>query len=243
MSDFAVLDSAVLDIATIAYDVPWTIAEQARLLRQNLADVYLHTVFDNSGDPDRASEIEQICRESGTRYVRVGPPGSRHEHALNVAARDLGERGVPYCAFLDHDIFPRRPTRIVELTEAAGFFGLRQTHLPSGVSYLWPGLACFSRSWLGTRKLDFKGIRGAVPELDGDTGSMLGGLFDSADWDGLPHPGHSYQRIRDFDDDGVQSWGVELIGDWLHAMNTSDWKAVPDPEQRTRLVRDLIEAL
>jgi len=236
-------DFAALDVASIAYDVPWAVAAQVRLLRQNLGDLYLHTVFDNSGDPDRAAEIEQICRESSTRYVRVGPPGSRHEHALNVAARDLGERGLPYCAFLDHDIFPRRPTRVVELTEAAGFFGLRQLHTPSGSSYLWPGLACFSRAWLGDRKLDFKGIRGDVPELDGDTGSMLGGLFEPSDWDRMPQSEHSYQPIREDDENGVQSWGVELIGDWLHAMNVSDWKRVPDPEQRTQLLRELVDSL
>ncbi len=238
MSDFA-----VLDVATIAYDVPWAIAAQIRLLCENLTDSYLHTVFDNSGDPDRAAEIEQLSRESGTRYVRVGPPGSRHEHALNVAARDLGARGLPYCAFLDHDIFPRRPTRLVEPIEAAGFFGLPQRHAPSGSVYLWPGLACFSRAWLGARTLDFKGIRGATPEQDGDTGSMLGGLFEPSAWERMAPLEHAYQPIRDLDDDGVQSWGVELIGDWLHAMNTSDWKAVPDAEGRTRLVRALVDAL
>lgn len=233
----------VLDVASIAYDVPWAIAAQIRLLRQNLTDVHLHTVFDNSGDPDHAAEIEQICRESGSRYVRVGPPGSRHEHALNVAARDLGERGLPYRVFLDHDVFPRRPTRLAALAEPAGFFGVRQVHAPSGSSYLWPGLACFSRDWLGSRALDFKGIRGDVPERDGDTGSMLAGLFEPSDWDRMPHPEHSYQPIRERDENGVQSWGVELIGDWLHAMNTSDWKSVPDPEQRTQLVRELVDAL
>jgi hypothetical protein len=233
----------VLDIATIAYDVPWAIAAQIRLLRANLTDAHLLTVFDNSGDPDLAREIEQLALESCTRYVRVGPPGSRHEHALNVAARDLTARGLPYCAFLDHDVFPRRQTHLTGLIEVAGFYGLPQRHGPTDTTYLWPGLACFSRSWLGDRPLDFKGIRGEIQELDGDTGSMLGALFEPSEWSRMPRPEHAYQPIRDVDDDGVQSWGVELIGDWLHVMNASRWKSVRDPEGRARLVRDLIEAL
>ena len=233
----------VLDVATIAFGVPWAIEEQVRLLAAHLEDAYLLTVFDNSSDPECASELEQLCLETTTRYVRVDPPGSWHEHALNVAARDLDARGLPYCAFLDHDVFPQRPTRLVPLIDAGGFFGLPQRHHASGRRYLWPGLACFSRAWLGGRTLDFRGIRGAVPEENGDTGSMLNTLFDESDWELMPGVDHAYRPLRELDDAGVQSWAVELIGDWVHALNASGWKDVPDPEGRTRLVRELVAAL
>ena len=58
---------------------------------------------------------------------------------------------------------------------------------------------------------------------------MLGPLFEPSDWSRMPQPEHAYRPIRDLDDDGVQSWGVELIGAWLHLMNISGWKAIPTP--------------
>jgi hypothetical protein len=54
---------------------------------------------------------------------------------------------------------------------------------------------------------------------------------------------HGYRFIREPDDYGLQSSGVEIIGDWLHLTNGSHWMQVPDPEERDRLTAEMIAAL
>jgi hypothetical protein len=246
-------------IAVTAFNSPWTIREQLRLLRENLLDDHHVFVFDNS-DHDLKPEMAAICARSDATYMGGGTE-PEHPASLNRAAgcfRALdqpgwelfGETGdtVSHLMWLDHDVYLTAPLRLCPLIDQGGFLGIRQRHPATGVHYAWPGFLAVSRGWLNGRALNFDGIRGEEKRDDGDAGSMTWPIFDVADWSALPPVEHGYRQLREPDDVGLQSWAYEFFrfGDtpeWRHATNVSRWLAVPDPEERERLVREMVEAL
>jgi hypothetical protein len=167
-----------------------------------------------------------------------------HHEGLNVAAEQLLAGDAPYIGFLDHDVFPIRYTSLILKIKAAGFYGIGQRHPATGHLYLWPGFCFFSREWLAGRPLDFSGIRDGDKRNDGDTGSANWPLFQDEDWSRMYSISHGYEVIRRPDEYGLQSWGYERLGsDWIHFSNGSGWMAVPNPEERERLLFDLLADL
>lgn len=231
----------MLALATIAYNKPRAIEEQIRLFEKHLLDRHELIVIDNSDDPYRYM-VEHACRNR-VRYVRS--PSLKHEHheALDYAAKMLLASDATHIGFLDHDVFPSKPTQLLPLIEKAGFYGIGQRHMPTGFEYLWPGFCFFSRVWLAGRVPNFGGIRNGNKADDGDTGSNLHELFNESDWRKLHHAPHGYQELRPIDEHGLQSWGIEWFGDWVHLTNTSQWKDVPSPQERERLAFDVIAKL
>jgi hypothetical protein len=222
----------VLEIATIAFGRGWLIAEQVRLLRKYLEDPFVLLVVDNSDVGGGSPEVKGASE--GSDYVR---PPREHYLALNFAARTFRFRESRFFGFLDHDVFPTRPTRILPLLEEDGFVGMGQRIASTQELYPWPGLFFASSEWLAGRQLDF-GSRGF-----GDAGSGLASLFEESDWPKLHRLAHKPRAIREYDDVGFQSWGVEEIGDWLHLSNGSGWMTVPDPEGREAILRKIVADL
>lgn len=205
----------MLALATIAFRNPRLVEEQTRLLRKNLRDEYLFIVIENDH--------------------------RMHHEGLNEAAERFAKMDVPYFGFLDHDIFPIRPTTLIDKIEEAGFYGVGQRHPATGHLYLWPGFCFFSREWLAGRPLDFSGLRDGDRRNDGDTGSGLWPLFADEDWQKMYRVPHAHHALRRPDEYGLQSWGYETLGDWLHFTNASGWMSVPDPKGRERLLFDLLK--
>lgn len=232
----------MIALASIAFNRPRVVSEQIRLLKKNLKDPYALIVFDNSSQELAADEIEKVCAAGGVGYVSTGV--TMHHDALNYAGRFFTDKLMsdppPYIGFLDHDVFPVRETRLIPLIEEAGFYGIGQRHPATGHLYLWPGFCFFSRKWLAGRPLDFSGLRDGDKRNDGDTGSSLWPLFVDEDWKKMYRVEHSYQPIRKPDEYGLQSWGVERMGDWLHFSNASRWMRVPNPDERDRLLFELL---
>ena len=236
-----------LDLATIVSDHPWVVAEQIRLFTKNLVDDFCLNVYDNSRDVKAAWDIERLCAQTETRYVRVPlaegvhhmsrPHLQRlHEHALRHACDDLLNRQAPVIGMLDHDVFPAKPTSILELVEPRGFFGIGQRHADSGAIYLWPGFVFFSREWLNGRRPDFGCLE------HGDTGSKLSEFVTQEEVAALPEISYGYEWIRQTDGRS-HSDAVERIGDMVHLTNTTRWNAIPDRVGRDQLVRQLVRAL
>lgn len=227
-------------LASIAFNHPRCISEQIRLLNKNLRDPYRLIVFDNSSKLIAADEIERVCAAGGVEYLRLTT--RMHHEGLNQAARHiLKETDEPYFGFLDHDIFPVQETRLIPLITTVGFYGVGQRHPATGHLYLWPGFCFFSRRWLDGRPLDFSGLRDGNKRNDGDTGSALWPLFAEEDWKKLWRVPHFHQPIRKPDEYGLQSWGYEMIGDWLHFSNASRWMRVPRVKERERLLFELLQ--
>lgn len=238
----------MIALASIAHNEPRVIAEQIRLLGKHLEDDYTLTVVDTSANEAAAREVQAICQDAERCGYWRGSERLHHE-GLNRAAQIFAGSapGYPlanhYFGFLDHDVFPTKPTTLIDKIEEAGFYGVGQRHPASGHLYLWPGFCFFSREWLAGRELDFSGIRGKHPRDDGDTGSGLWPLFEGVDWEKMYRVEHGYRPIREPDSCGLQSWGIELLGDWIHLTNASKWMAVPDPEERDRIVFEMLAAL
>lgn len=228
-------------LASIAFNQPRLISEQIRLLGKHLDDPYRLVVFDNSSIRLVAAKVENVCAAGGAEYRRLST--RLHHEGLNQAARELLSEDEPFIGFLDHDVFPMHQTRLISLIEAAGFYGVGQRHPATGHLYLWPGFCFFSRKWLNGRPLDFSGLRDGDKRNDGDTGSCLWPLFQKEDWQKLYQVRHSYKPIRRPDEWGLQSWGVEQIGDWLHLTNGSGWMRIPDPDERERLLFEMLSKL
>lgn len=238
---------AELDLATIACDTPWVVEAQIRLFTKNLRDDFQLSVYDNSHDMKAAWDIERLCADAGTRYVRVPlaegvhhmsrPHLQRlHEHALRHACEDLLNRQAPVIGFLDHDVFPTRPTSLLALVEPQGFFGIGQRHPDSGLIYLWPGFVAFNRQWLNGRRPDFGCLE------HGDTGSKLADLVTAEEVAALPQIPYGYEWIRQTDGRS-HSDAIERIGSFVHLTNTTRWNAIPARGERDQLVRRLVADL
>ena len=205
-------------------------------------DFVLHLV-DNSLD-EKADEMRETADLYTIEYLR-GPSETReHPDALNLAARVAVEREYEFYMFLDHDIFLRKKCRVVPILKRVGFYGIGQYHAPTQSQYIWPGLFGVSRDWLSDRYLNFGGIRADNKRDDGDCGSLNAHLFHDEDWRNLHGIlDHGYGFLRAPDSFGLQSFGYEQMGPWLHLSNSSHWMVVPEPEERDRLASALIASL
>lgn len=217
---------------------------QKRLLDKYLDDDFGLCLIDNTPGLQR-NMMERVCRDNGIGYIHNYEGKTEHDDALNFAAAHVTQTGDDFFGFLDADVFPRRHTTLIDKIKKSGFYGLPQTHTPTMSRYLWPGLCFFSREWLDGRVLNFSGIRGDQKSEDGDCGSMTSSLFSESDWKNMSLITAGYGQIRDVSepDENIQSWGYEIIGDWVHLMNSSHWLDVPHPHERDRLLVQMIETL
>lgn len=237
----------MIALFTIGFGRPDLLFHQKRLLDKYLGDEFGLCCIDNTPGIGR-NMMEKVCRENGIGYLHNVEGKTGHDDGLNFAAAhvtQLRDHMPEYVGFLDGDIFPRKSTTLIDKISRSGFYGLPQTHTPSGSRYLWPGFCFFSKEWLGDRNLNFSGIRGVSKEDNGDCGSMNHVLFSAEDWNKMHLIGCGYGTIRDpvKPNENLQSYGYEIISDWVHLMNSSHWLAVRDPEGRDRLLMELIECL
>lgn len=229
---------------TIGFGRPDLLYHQKRLLDKYLDDDFGLCCIDNTPGIMR-NKMEKVCKDNGIGYLHTPDGKTEHNDGLNYAALHVTEVSQDYVGFLDMDIFPRKHTTLIDKIQKAGFYGVAQTHWPTGARYLWPGFCFFSREWINGRELNFDGIRGKDKRHDGDCGSMMHTLFSPSDWENHPLLGMGYRHIRGPlpGEDNIQSWGYEIIGDWLHFMNSSHWMKVTMPEERDQLLLSMIECL
>lgn len=232
----------MIDLFIVGFNRPDLLREQHRLFSKYLQDPFSMHLVDNTEDIHTIN-MQFVCRELGVSYQRADSHDRLHNEALNQAARVADLNECEYWMTLDHDIFPRRKTTLIDKIQVAGFYGIGQFHHPSLTRYLWPGFCGFSREWLNGRLPNFSGIRGTEKREDGDCGSMLGQLFTYQDWENLPRPEHGYKVIRPEDEFGLQSYGIEFFDDFIHLTNASHWMSVPDTEGRDAILAEMVACL
>ena len=229
---------------TVGFGRPELLYQQKRLLDKYLEDDFGLCLIDNTPGIMR-NKMEKVCADNGIGYMHTPDGKTEHNDGLNFAASHVTGLKQDYVGFLDADIFPSKPTTLIDKIDTAGFYGIMQTHWPTGSKYLWPGFCFFSKHWLNGRPLNFNGIRARDKRYDGDCGSMLHTLFTEQDFFDAPLIGMGYRSIRAQipDEENIQSWGYELIGDWVHLMNSSHWLDVTEPEERDRLLMQMVQCL
>jgi hypothetical protein len=209
-----------IDIATVAFNTPYVIEEQIRLLRKYLRDPFDYTVIDNSTDRGARAKIREICRRERVGYVPLPEnpylaTSAHHGLALTWAYRHLlSGRGAWYFGTLDHDIFPTREIRLrpqLDLASAHGHARERGERW-----YLWPGLAFFRRDGISGVSFDWRPAEGV------DTGGRLwGSLYRNLPREKVAVEGPRYKQLRA--GDNPQEDMVEYLGDWVHLINASNW--------------------
>lgn len=230
--------SLALDIVTIAYNNSETIITQHEFIKENIHDRFNYIVIDNSDIENVSQTIARYCQNKNLLYIRLKnnpyngkDPSRSHGIALNWAYRNIIQQSKSkYFGFIDHDIYPIKNTSIICELKKSTVWGHYQKR--SSEWYLWPGLCFFDKSFLSNKKINFL----PAPGLDTGGGNW-NSLFCKLDQKSVNWPSHKYIRYRK--GKLLQSTHAEIIGDWLHLINSSGWK---DGHVKTR-IRKLIEII
>jgi hypothetical protein len=212
-SDQPLRNRAVLDLVAISFNNPDAIIKQAELIAEHLAEPHVYTVVDNSSKAAARVAIAAFCKQKGIGYVGLPPnsfsgysPSMSHGVALNWAYYHFVKpRAAAYFGFLDHDILPLKPRKLIPALEQQGLYGLRQER--SSKWYLWPGYCFYSREWAAAKQLDFR----PRPGLDTGGGNAR---WYTADPKTLKFAGQTYPQARN----------LEFIDGWVHVMGSGGWK-------------------
>lgn len=212
-----------VDILTIAFNNSETIRVQHNYLEDNILDKFCYIVVDNSTDNEASKSIYNYCKNHNIVYLRLEnnpyngiDPSRSHGIALNWAYRNLIKKSnAKYFGTVDHDIYPIRKTQIVKLIKENNVWGHYQQRKLGW--YLWPGFSFFDKSIIIDKKVNF------LPAPGIDTGgSNWESIYKYINKNAIKWPSHRY--IRYGKGAVIQNSHVELIGDWLHLINTSGWK-------------------
>lgn len=231
------LDQSDFDLITVSFNNEFVVDYQIRLIKKNLEDNHVHTVFDNSPTEEKQKKIEQVCVSHRVNYVKLpanpycGEVGSAsHGVALNWIYRNfISVRQPEFFGFIDHDIFPVEKTSILDKLISVDIFGKIDER--GSRWYLWPGFSFFRFNFLKGKKINF------MPEPGVDTGGKnWWPLYSKMDKDKLPslritlenlHPGCNLQTDM-----------YEKMGDWIHTVNASEWVRAP---HKNALISELLE--
>lgn len=224
-----------IDLISVSFNNVHVVAHQIRLIQKYLQDPYVYTVADNSSDPHKRGAILQVCHEHGVSYM--GLPSNpytavdasmSHGAALNwLYHQYIRNRSARYFGFIDHDVFPTRPTRLIPEIPVRGVYGHIQER--GNRWYLWAGFCFFGRDAVHGLDLDFLPCEG----LDAG-GRNWSRLYCRRNLVNLSRPSYECAKLRE--GSCRQADFYEMIGDWVHTLNASYWMAVPDKD-------DLVDAL
>jgi hypothetical protein len=204
------------DVAlVIAFEQPWALSWLIEMAQRHLGDTQL-IVFDNSRNPAKRQEIEQVCRERATPYLALPVNRTRHVNRSHGMAMQWVYSNVvrklrpARFAFLDHDLIPIAPLRICDRLGSQPVFGMKVLS-PWGWQ-LWAGYCMFDLSAIGARRLNFN--------YDFSNGLDTGGRNFRALYRDLdePHMRFAPSRLEEVQRPGdVCPAQVQIVDDaWLH---------------------------
>jgi hypothetical protein len=242
-------DKNILDIATVAFNNPEVIGWQIRLVRKNLADKKLYTVFDNSSDRRASERIRDLCADERVAYVRLPvnhlTRSSSHGSSFNwIYSNYFKKRMADYFGFLDHDIFPVKDTHLAPLLNRQPIYGHLQER--RGLWYLWAGF-CFFRSDHIKRKLNF--LDGQIQGIGVDTGGMnWRPIYSKLNKGDLLFPKSRHEKIRESGNPSTKLYDtsldmIEYVGDWIHLWGSSGYKTIRKKDERDEKIRSIINKL
>jgi hypothetical protein len=242
-----------IDIVTIAYNNSMVIEYQILLLRKYLTDDFTHIVADNSSDQEIRNEIYEICKKLEVSYVCIPKNNLKrnksHGAAMHWVYKNiLRKRDNEYFGFIDHDIFPSKPYSIIEKMQKK-IYG-RVIHASYSDNFLeehpywslWAGFYFLKSDLLYNEniyKFDFN-----PKYFDGDFYLDTGGGLWSPLMSKLPYPGElvklSRVKFRDSEDSKIQTDYYELLDDWVHFVNISDWYKTPNLDQKINFIENFL---
>jgi len=222
-------------LVAIAFNDVGFVERQIALVRRNVADC-VHLIADNSTHTAAARQIQQIANAADCAYLRLPPGpwlkpeqgGRSHGLAMTWVWRNLLRHGRPAAfGFIDHDIFPMRPTDpFAVLLDHVVAGQARDRSGGHGRWYLWAGFCFFRFDAVEHRALNFS--------LDWAAGLDTGGanwfsLYRHLQPEEVADLGVQHEPIGG---DGEAELRLEWVGDWLHAGNFSLPLSLPAAERR-----------
>lgn len=223
--DKSKLENANLIIITIAFNNIEIIKLQHSYLKQNLKEKFDYIIVDNSNLENISFQIFEYCMENNISYIKLplnpfsGNPSKSHGIALNWAYEHIIKIFKPvFFGFIDHDILPFKETSITPFIKD-GIFGLIQERNEKW--YLWPGFCFYEYNFISKIKLNF------MPTIGLDTGgSNYYSLYKNINKNNIYKIKQIYfdlekkETVDKFNNIGEI---VEIIGNWVHIMRTSNW--------------------
>jgi hypothetical protein len=203
-------------LLTVAFNDPDCLDMHAALVGKFVARDR-HLVIDNSTDEDAARQNRLLCAAHDVLYLRLPDnPWTRrnesrsHGMALNWAWHNIFKPGEPEAfGFLDHDLFPIRPTDPFGPLDRHAFYG--DLRWAGERWYLWAGFSFFRFDAIRAKPVDFG--------LDWFVGLDTGG----ANWDVLYRhtdpqalPQRPVEPAAILPGVPLQEAKIELRGDWIH---------------------------
>lgn len=219
------LENINLLIATISMNNLDVIKYQHLYLNKNMKEEFHYLVADNSNKEDISSEILKYCNSNKILYIKLpinhflSNPSKSHGSALNWVYKNIIEKLKPkFFGFIDHDIFPYKETSITHLVHQ-DIFGLTQERNEKW--YLWAGFCFYEYHKISKYKLNFMPCTGL------DTGgSNYYSLYKNINKEKLYKIKQKYLNIEkkvEIKEILDINKTVEIIGDWVHLMRTSNW--------------------
>jgi hypothetical protein len=249
-----------IDLVSIAFNNPFLIEYQILLLKKNLQDSYFQIIADNSTNADAKVQIKNICSKYKIFYVEL-PQNSFKRNKSHGAAMHwvykniLRKRKTEYFGFLDHDIFPTKPTSIIERMQKGIYSRLMHAYKNDGYMYsvnhpypywsLWAGFYFIKSSLLSSSNIySFNFFPYVISEdLYLDTG---GGLWKPL-YSKMIYPGEmadfKQYKFRETDNGNIQTDFYEMFDDWIHFVNISNWYVTPSIDEKKSFVISKLEAL
>lgn len=215
----------VVDLVTVAFNNEIVIKQQIRLLKKYMIDPYTYTVADNSPDPDKQEKIRKICEENKAGYIKLPKnpytgiyPSISHGSTLNWLLKHyILKRKANYFGFIDHDIFPVKPTGVIKIFQEKEVYGLIHLKFHNNKKrwYLWPGFCFFRIDFAQNNKLNFMPIM----KKDLDTGGgNWDNVFSKISKDKILFSNCEKTNVN-INESEVLS--IENIDNWIHTSNAS----------------------
>lgn len=245
-----------LDIITIAFNNAKMIEYQILLIKKYLKDSHTHIIADNSNNQNFRQEIRNICLKHNILYVSIPliqlKPSWSHAAALHWVFNNIVlKRNSPYFGFIDHDIFPVEDTCIIKKIWNGVYgrvippYGTNEISNNQPYWSLWGGFFFFKTSiFYKISKYSFNFFPKVINQnLILDT---CGGLWDSV-FSKLPRPNQlvNYEEVKIDPDhyENIQQDAYEIIDEWIHFVNLSNWYKSDNLIKKTEFFNNYINKL
>ncbi len=203
-------------LVTVAFNEPEMIQWQVLLARRFVPD-FVHLIADNTGDAGQTLAIEEAAERGGAFYLRLPKApwaglqvGRNHGLAMDWVWRHvLRPAGPASFGFVDHDIYPVRPTD--PFAPLLHYPVAGRIKAPQPRWHLWAGFCFFRFDAVRDIGLDFS--------LDWPAGLDTGGgnwrrLYRHLDPKRIVQPEHRLEAV--IPGIAAEESGIEWLGDWLH---------------------------
>ena len=199
---------------TIAFNNPWYLYKQSKLVRKNIIDPHLHVVVDNSFGNYHARNKEIALRFDNV-YVQLPQNpystvsgSASHGLALNWCVRNIIRHvDCDVVGFIDHDNFPYARHSIIDAMGLKTALGVLQTR--SEKWYLWPGFMFYRREIFEKYAMGFL----PIPGLD-TGGEAYEKCFSKMNKSSVLFATQAYEKLCCDDDHGIAY--ETFMNSWVH---------------------------